>query len=239
MHTQRTQDALDFGIAHMHAKHAREPVAAQRDCRLDRQMRRECRFADRARLAAGDSQDQASRVFERLARQFGVDAALEALRCIGMHAEPARTARDRRRCEMRGFEEDIAGCVGDAGFETTHDAGQSDRPCVVDDDQEFRIERGLALVEQGEPLPRVRTTNTDRPAQLVGIIGMHRLAEFQHHIGGDVDQQADRTQPGALEALAHPHRSRRLRIDAFDHATAVTRAIGTGIQRDLELPRGG
>jgi len=33
---------------------------------------------------------------------------------------------------------------------------------------------------------------------------MQRLAEFEHHVVRDVDEQADRTQSAAAQAFGHP-----------------------------------
>ena len=50
--------------------------------------------------------------------------------------------------EMRGFEEHVAGGVGDAGVEAAHDAGQCDHAIGVGDDEECVVEPGVAAVEQ-------------------------------------------------------------------------------------------
>ncbi len=56
------------------------------------------------------------------------------------------------------------------------------------------------------------------------VVGMQRLAEFEHHVVGDVDDRGDRADAAALEALLHPRRRRRARVDALDDAGAKARA---------------
>jgi hypothetical protein len=59
-----------------------------------------------------------------------------------------------------------------------------------------------------------RQAHVDRALQLGVVEGVQRLAEFEHHVVGDVDQRADRADAAALEAALHPFRRRRLGIDA-------------------------
>ena len=92
-----------------------------------RQVLRQYRFDHRAGRAAGDLDDQPGRDFDRDARQFRIDAALEAMRGIGMQAELAAATDDRGRREVRGFEEHVARRVGDARVEPAHDPGRARR----------------------------------------------------------------------------------------------------------------
>ena len=55
----------------------------------------------------------------------------------------------------------------------------------------------------------------DRAGELVAVVAVHRLAELEHHVVGDVDAQRDRPHPGELDppgdvprASARPGRSR-------------------------------
>ncbi len=61
---------------------------------------------------------------------------------------------------------------------------------------------------------------------------MHRLAQFQHHVLGDVDQQRHRAHAAAAQALGHPQRGGGARVHAFDHTAQVTRRFGAGVQGD-------
>src|SRR5262249_39703981 len=47
---------------------------------------------------------------------------------------------------------------------------------------------------------------------------MHRRTELEHHVVGDVDDSADRTQARATQALLHPERRCGVWTNATDHA---------------------
>src|SRR6185437_4545460 len=100
-----------------------------------------------------------------------------------------------------------------------------DRAVGIGDQQEFRIERDFAFVQQFERFTRVRAADAYGALQLRRVERVHRLAEFQHRVLGDVHQQADRTDAAATQALAHPFRRARGGVDAFDVAPAITWAV--------------
>lgn len=56
----------------------------------------------------------------------------------------------------------------------------------------------------------------DGAQQLVGVVGVQRLAGLEHHIVGDVDRQADGAHATGLQAVAHPRRSRGEGVDVVD-----------------------
>ncbi len=64
---------------------------------------------------------------------------------------------------------------------------------------------------------------------------MHRLAELEHHVLGDVDQQRDRAHATAAQALGHPQRGLGGGVDTFDDAAQVTRCFGAGVELDGQL----
>ncbi len=64
---------------------------------------------------------------------------------------------------------------------------------------------------------------------------MHRLAQLQHHVLGDVDQQRDRTHAAAAQALGHPQRGLGGGVDAFDDAAQVTRRFGASVELDRQF----
>ena len=83
---ERAQDAFDFGVGDGHAEHARQARAAQRDRLRLRQVFGQRGFDHRAGRAAGDLEDQARRVLDRVRGSSRIDAALEAVRrrrCAG------------------------------------------------------------------------------------------------------------------------------------------------------------
>src|SRR3546814_18238113 len=116
--SQRAQDALDLGIGDLQPQHARQPRTSQRDRRRLRQVLGQHRLGRRAGRAAGDVDDQARGDLDRGARKFRVDAALEAVAGVGMQAELAAAADDRRPREMRGPEGHVL--RGSGGSEEGH-----------------------------------------------------------------------------------------------------------------------
>ena len=58
---------------------------------------------------------------------------------------------------------------------------------------------------------------------------MHRLSQGQHHVIGDVNQSTDRTMSRTLQALHHPQRCRRIRVEIFNHTPRQTTARHRGI----------
>ena len=151
-----------------------------------------------------------------------------------MQAELARTTNDRGRRKVRAFQEHARRRVGDAGIEAAHHAGQRDRAVGVGDDQEFIGQRTVALIQGLHDFAGAGAAHADRAFQLVGVEGVHWLAEFKHHEIADIHQRADRAKPGALEFFGQPQGRSRRRIQALDHATAIARAIGASLQHDIE-----
>ena len=108
----------------------------------------------------------------------------------------------------------IGSAPGRIGRRAAHDAREPDRPGVVGDQKVVGVEPTVDVVERGEGLAEARTPHHDRPGQPRGVVGVQRLAQLQHHVVGDVDDQRDRPHPGREQAALHPPRRRRLRVDA-------------------------
>ena len=66
------------------------------------------------------------------------------------------------------------------------------------------------------------------PGDGVAVEGVHRLAELEHHVVGDVDGQGDAADGGLRQPAAHPPRARRGRVEALhrDHREAVAARRG-------------
>ena len=63
---------------------------------------------------------------------------------------------------------------------------------------------------------------------------MHRLPDLQHDVVGDVDRRRKRAHAAASQALRHPERALRRRVDAPDHAADVTRAARGRVEHDWQ-----
>ncbi len=106
---------------------------------------------------------------------------------------------------------------------------ERERLRLVGDDEEFRIDLRLAAVEQFQRFADATAAHDDRAGQRVIVERMQRLAEFEHDQIGHVDDRADRTQAAATQAFGQPQRRLRARVDAFDHAAQIARAIGARV----------
>ena len=101
-----------------------------------------------------------------------------------------------------------------------HDAREAERLGVIGDHEHRFVEADVATVEQPQRLAGARATHDDAALELAQVVGVHRLAELEHHVVGDVDHGADRAQAGAAQPLAQPQRRLRLRAHAADDAAA-------------------
>ena len=221
---------------HAHAKCGRmrstsasaTAMPSTRASRARRSAHGACSAADRLRAPASSigpalppaiAGSAVGRALHRDARQFRIDAALEAMRGIGVQAELARAAHDRRRREMRGFEEDVARRIGDARIVAAHDAGEGEGLSAVGDRREIgstaclRCRRAISAFRQ-----RAHGARRWRRASFAVVERMHRLAEFQHHVLGDVDEGADGRMPARRKRSAIHNGVVRRGIDAFDDA---------------------
>ena len=59
---------------------------------------------------------------------------------------------------------------------------------------------------------------------------MHRLAQFQHHIVGDIHQRAEAANACAAQAFLHPQGRAGCRIDIANHPTHIARAVRRRLQ---------
>ena len=196
---------VDFGIGDLDAQHARQARAAQRDRLPAAAGRPDVRPSSTgpALPPAIVSSSSVARSM-RAARQLRIDAALEAVRGIGMQAQLARAAHDRRRREVRGLQEDVAGGVGDARVEAAHHAGHAPAPSARRRSARSprrASPRGRRAASASRRRAAWRTTMS--PCKRVVVERMHRLAQFEHHVLGDVDHAADRAQAGC-DAGARP-----------------------------------
>ncbi len=137
------------------------------------------------------------------------------------------------------FQEDVVRGIGDARIVAAHHAGYGQRLFVVGNQQKTAIELGLGAIEQLQRFAVARMAHDDVAFERVVIESMQRLAEFQHHVVGDVDHGADRTQTGATQTLGQPQRRTCSRVDAFDDAAEIARRIAHRLRdeyRDALLP---
>ena len=70
----------------------------------------------------------------------------------------------------------------------------------------------------------MREAGVNGAVELGVVESVQWLAEFKHHVVGDVDEGGDGTDAAAFQAALHPFRCRGLGVDAGDDAAAVERA---------------
>ena len=99
---------------------------------------------------------------------------------------------------------------------------------VVGDQQVFGVERAGLVVQRDQLLARVGAADDDAAGQLVQVVAVDRLAELEHHVVGDVDDERDRADAGELEPGDHPRRGRPGAVDAADDARRRTRSRRRG-----------
>ncbi len=235
LHAEAAQDVLDLAARNLDAEQARHALGPQGHARALRLLRFRLGQHRRARAAARDLGQQPGRALERAFLAARIHAALEALRGVGDHSVTAGAPGDRIRCEERHLEEHVGRVRGDAALLAPHHAREADRRGRIRDHQRVGIDRDLPAVEQPEPFARAREAHVDARVEAAQVIGVHRLAELEHHVVRDVHDRADRPQTGAAQALAHPLRRARLRIHALDHAARESRAGRRRLQAHLEL----
>ncbi len=233
-HFQATQHVADVATLNLDAEQTIETCIAQLHARRLRHMRCVDRIDQRPRLAADYFEQQLGSPLHRNRWQLRVDAALKAVRSVGVHAERPRLAGELDRGEVRGFEKNVARVILHRTVQPAHDSGQRDRAGVVRNQQRAGRALHFALIEQRELLARLGQAHADSTLQLVIIEAMHRLAEFHHDIVGDVDDRADRPQAAAAQLFLHPQRGLGRGIDAADDPTDVARALRRGIEFDGE-----
>ena len=155
----------------------------------------------------------------------GIDSALEAVAGIAGEAEPARGAADGLGIEEGALEEDIDSGIRDAAVFAAHDPGNGRGGAGIGDDEIGRRRAGRFFPSSAwKALPLGRGADVDfafGEARLVK--GMERLADFHHHVVGDIDDVVDRADADGFEPVRAASRGWR-QLYAADAAGGVERA---------------
>ncbi|MNN33913.1 hypothetical protein D3C81_1476920 [compost metagenome] len=178
----------------------------------------------RAGFAADNLQEQRGSTLHGATGQLPIHATLEAMRGVGVEAIGASLASHCDGVEESTLEEQIASLGAHATVLSTHHTGDGQSTLVVGDHQGVGAQGDFLAVQQDYLLAFFRHAHADTAFDLVQIEGMHGLAEFEHHVVGDVDCRVDAADIGATQTLDHPQRSRAAQVDIADYTTEVTRA---------------
>ena len=110
------------------------------------------------------------------------------MRSVGPKAVAACAAGDGLGRKESRLEEHFGRLKGDAAILAAHDAGHGDRAGIVGDEQHVGVEFERLLVEEEDFFVLARNAGVDGAVELGVVKGVQRLAEFEHHVVGDVDQ---------------------------------------------------
>ena len=220
------EDPLHFGVGDFLADQERKAGLTQRHIPRRRQVGGAAGLHHRAGTAAGNGQQERRRSFHGGVLQAMVDAAFVTVRGVGVQAVAARRGGHRHRREEGAFEEDVARCRGDAGALAAHDAGDGHRPGMIGNQQRAFIDRHAAAVEHGQRLAGASVAHHDAAGERVEVEGVHRLAQFEQHVVGDIDYRIDGAQTAAAQAFAQPQRRGPADVDVLNDTAQIARAAG-------------
>ena len=154
--------------------------------------------------AAGHLQHHGGGEIEARQDERRVDAALEAVAGIALHAGLAAGRGRAQGREVGAFDQHVLGGGRAAGFLAAEDAAEAQHGAVVGDHAHGLVGFVGLAVEAREFLTRLGEARADGAGELVGIVDMQRPAAIQADVVGDVDQRVDGAQADGLEALLHP-----------------------------------
>jgi hypothetical protein len=156
-------------------------------------------------LAAGQFEDQLARTAAGPLDALRIDAALEAVRRLAGQRQRAARVADREGVELGALDQEVGRGGRDFGLETTHHTADGHGPFGVGDDAHLGSQLVLALVDGDDLLTRLAAADDDAPlGELVEVEGVQRLAAFQQHVVGDVDDVVDRWHAQRRQTPLHP-----------------------------------
>ncbi len=141
-----------------------------------------------------------------------------------MQAMTTSTTGDRQRAEESAFQQDVLRFVIHARVFATKDAAHRQRLVVVGDDQSVSIQLRFSAIKQYQRFALFRHPHHNAAFNAIFIESVHRLAQFEQYIVGDVNNCIDRTDPATTQFFFHPQRSWRFNVNAFYHTAKITRA---------------
>ena len=151
---------------------------------------------------------------------------------VGAELEPRGSLADAGSIEIRAFEDDPRGGIGNRAVRAADDAGDGDRPAGIGNHEVRRIERVALLVQRLDRFAGTRGANDNLVAlEFGGVEGVHGLRDFRQHVVRYVDNVIDRVQADGFEPLLQPL-WRRLDRDVLENQRGVARAQRVIFDRD-------
>ena len=132
----------------------------------------------------------------------GIDAALEAIARIALHAGLAAGGGGAQRIEVGALDQHVLGLVRAAGVLAAEDAAEAQHRAVVGDHAHGLVDLVRLAVEAVERLALAAEPRADGAGELVGVVDVQRAAAIEADVVGDVDQRIDRPQARRLSAAA-------------------------------------
>ena len=142
------------------------------------------------------------------AAEMGCDALLKGTQVDGVY-----TADPRKVASARRFEQHVRRRGRDLRGRAAHHGGERDHAGIVGDHHVVGVQHPGRTVQSGQLLPGDRAADHQRAGERVQVERVHRLAQLEHHIVGNVDQQRDRPHPGVDQTLLDDLGRRRRRVD--------------------------
>ena len=157
---------------------------------------------------------------------------------IGALAQTAGSLADVVAGELGALKQQLGRGALDLAVQSAHDTCQCDRLGAVADDEVVGRQGEFLLIERCDLLAVLSAADEDLAAiQRVHVKGMHRLADLQHDIVGDIDYIVDAAQAAQGQLTAHPARG-LARCDVAHIVADVARAEILRLNADGEARLG-
>ena len=148
----------------------------------------------------------------------GINATFKTTAGFTAQAQRTGGAADRRTVEGSSLQNNVLGFVGNLGQKTAHNTAKTGSLFGITDGNHSGGQLTLLAVEGNELFAFFCTAHNQSVAcNLVCIISMHRLAQLQHNIVGNVNYVADGAHAAGTQTALHPF-GRRHDFDVLQHA---------------------
>ena len=231
---QARQNIGHLLIGNVMTNQAIQLATTQRNRRTLRQRSFMGHIDDWARFTAAQFNQQRGSTLDCFVLQCRINAALVAVRSIGVQTMTARAAGDGQRAEESRFQQHVLGFVVHARVLAAKDTGHRQRFMMVGNDQGICTEFGFRTVQQNQGLALFCHTHFDTAFDAIFIERMHWLTQFQQDVVGDVNDRINGTNTAATQFLFHPQRSWRFNVNPLHHAAQIARAGIGGFNFDWQ-----
>jgi hypothetical protein len=179
------------------------------------------------RAPGADRVEQRQHALEGVNRAPDVGATFETDRGLRLETQALARAPHDARVEIRALNCHARRRRRDFGRASAHHTRDGDRVVAIGNHEHRRRERPGLAVEGRESFAGPGQPRAERrPGKLGRIERVHRLAQLEHHVVGDVDDGVDRAHAGGGEAIGQPgRRGRHGDVGGRESVTAAERAV--------------